>query len=75
MPNLNDIAKRAAALLGFKNLVALAVKLCSKTKTPAQQTAPNLIGSIKIKTDNLEAASRRIADSFAKSRDETIAKL
>ena len=78
MPNLNDIAKQAAAILRYRDCVALVAKFCMHAKAPVQQAmpaTPNLIGSIKIKTNNLETASQRIADSFARSIDETAGKL
>ncbi len=72
---ITDHDKPVAVLLSYQNYVALAAKLSMLTKASAQQAAPNLIGSITIKTDNLEAASQKIADSFAESRDETASKL
>ena len=75
MLNLKYVVKRVTAFLCSQHYVLLVAKLCRKSKTPVQPASPNLMGSIKIKTDNLEAASQRIADSFAKSRDETVAKL
>lgn len=36
---------------------------------------PNLIGSITVKTDNLELASKKAAESFQKAIAESAAKL
>ena len=72
---ITDHDKPVAVLLSYQNYVALAAKLRMLTKASGQHIPPSLIGSIKIKTKNLEAASKRIADAFEKSRDETAGKL
>jgi prevent-host-death family protein len=72
---ITDHDKPVAVLLSYQNYVALAAKLSMLTKASAQLPAPNLMGSIRIKTNNLEAASQRVAARFAKSLDETAGKL
>ena len=55
--------------------MALASKLCMLAKTPAHPKSPNLIGSIKLKTDNLEAASEKITKQFKRSLKDTASSL
>ncbi|MDQ5934689.1 MAG: Antitoxin [Cyanobacteriota bacterium erpe_2018_sw_21hr_WHONDRS-SW48-000092_B_bin.40] len=72
---ITDHDKPVAVLLSYQNYVALVAKLNMLTKASAQQPATNLMGSIRIKTNNLEAASQRVAARFSKSLDETAGKL
>jgi prevent-host-death family protein len=64
---ITDHNKPVAVLLSYQNYVALVSKLCMLSKVQALKAPPNLIGSIKINTDNLEAASAEIAAKFKQS--------
>jgi hypothetical protein len=68
---ITDHDRPVAVLLSYQHYIALTGKLCMFAKTMAHQKPPNLIGSIKLKTDNLEAASERIAEQFQKSLKES----
>jgi PHD/YefM family antitoxin component YafN of YafNO toxin-antitoxin module len=68
---ITDHDKPVAVLLSYQNYVSLVAKLCMLSKVQALKSPPNLIGSIKIKTDDLEAASADIAAKFKKSLQES----
>jgi len=72
---ITDHDKPVAVLLSYQHYMALASKLCMLAKTPASPKSPNLIGSIKLKTDNLEAASEKIAEQFKRSLKDTASSL
>jgi len=72
---ITDHDKPVAVLLSYQHYMALASKLCMLAKTPAHPKSPNLIGSIKLKTDNLEAASEKIAEQFKRSLKDTSSSL
>ncbi len=64
---ITDHDKPVAVLLSYQNYVSLVAKLCMLSKVQAIKAPPNLIGSIQIKTDDLEAASADIAAKFKQS--------
>ncbi len=68
---ITDHDKPVAVLLSYQHYIALTSKLCMLAKTPTQPSPPNLIGSIKLKTSNLEAASDKIAKQFKRSIKDT----
>src|ERR1700722_11067846 len=68
---ITDHDKPVAVLLSYHHYMALVSKLCMHANTAAQPKLPSLIGSIKIKSDNLEAASEKIARQFKQSRKDT----
>ncbi len=72
---ITDHDKPVAVLLSYQHYVALTAKLCMFAKSEIQSKPPNLMGSVKIKTDDLEAASAEIAEQFKNSLDETARKL
>jgi len=64
---ITDHDKPVAVLLSYHHYMALASKLCMHAKATPHAKLPNLIGSIKIKTDNLQTASEKIAEQFNQS--------
>lgn len=72
---ITDHDKPVAVLLSYQHYMALTSKLCMLAKSPAQPKSPNLIGSIKLKTGNLEAASEKIAEQFKQSLKDTTGSL
>jgi len=72
---ITDHDKPVAVLLSYEHYMALSSKLCMLAKTPAHPKSRNLIGSIKLKTDNLEAASEKIAKKFKRSLKDTASSL
>jgi len=72
---ITDHDKPVAVLLSYHHYMALASKVCMHAKTAAHPKLPNLIGSIKIKTDNLEAASEKIAEQLKQSLKDTASSL
>ncbi|MBK7750590.1 MAG: type II toxin-antitoxin system Phd/YefM family antitoxin [Candidatus Obscuribacter sp.] len=72
---ITDHDKPVAVIMSYQNYVALTAKLCMLSKQHTVSEVPNLIGSIKIRTNNLEAASQRASDIFAKSLKDTRKKL
>jgi len=68
---ITDHDKPVAVLLSYQHYMALASKLCMLAKTSAHPKSPNLIGSIRLKTDNLEAATEKIAEQFKRSIKDT----
>ncbi|CAN5287853.1 hypothetical protein BH10CYA1_BH10CYA1_28000 [soil metagenome] len=72
---ITDHDKPVAVLLSYQHYMALAAKLCMLTKSETLLKPPDLIGSVTIKTDDLEAASERIAIMFKDSLKETVRKL
>lgn len=72
---ITDHDKPVAVLLSYEHYMTLASKLCMLAKTPTQTKSPDLVGSIKIKTDNLEAASDKIAKQLKKSVKNTAGNL
>ena len=72
---ITDHDKPVAVLLSYQHYIALASKLCMLANTPANPKSPNLIGSIKLKTDNLQAASERIAKQFKQSLKDSAGSL
>jgi prevent-host-death family protein len=68
---ITDHDKPVAVLLSYQHYIALTSKLCMLAKAPVHPAAPNLIGSIKLNTDNLDAASEKIAKQFKRSRKNT----
>jgi prevent-host-death family protein len=72
---ITDHDRPVAVLLSYQHYMALASKLCMLSKTTAHHKAPNLIGSIRLKTDNLDAASEKIAEQFQRSLKESTTSL
>ncbi len=72
---ITDHDKPVAVLMSYQHYVLLVAKICMLTKIQLKTPPPNLIGSIKIKTENLESASERISAKFAKSLKNTASKL
>ncbi|MCA9803132.1 MAG: type II toxin-antitoxin system Phd/YefM family antitoxin [Cyanobacteria bacterium HKST-UBA02] len=68
---ITDRDKPVAVLLSYQHYIALTSKLCMLAKSMAHQKPPNLIGSIKLKTENLEVASEKIAERFQQSIEES----
>ena len=68
---ITDHDKPVAVLLSYQHYIALASKLCMLAKTPAYPKPPNLVGSLRLRTDNLEAASDKIAEQFNQSLKNT----
>lgn len=68
---ITDHDKPVAVLLSYEHYVALASKLCMLAKETKSPYTPNLVGSVKIKTANLDAASERAAKQFNKSLKNT----
>lgn len=72
---ITDHDKPVAVLLSYQHYIALTSKLCMLAKTPAYPKSPGLIGSIRVKTKNLEAASKQIAEQFERSLKDTASSL
>jgi PHD/YefM family antitoxin component YafN of YafNO toxin-antitoxin module len=72
---ITDHDKPVAVLLSYQHYMALAGELCLLAITPAHPKSANLIRSIKLKTDNLEAASQKIAEQFKRSLNDTASSL
>ena len=72
---ITDHDKPVAVLLSYQHYMALASKLCMHSKATPHAKLPNLRGSIRIKTDNLEAASEKIAAQFKQSLKSTASNL
>lgn len=68
---ITDHDKPVAILLSYQHYIALTSKLCMLSKTKTLPQSADLIGSIKLKTDNLEAASEQIAKQFERSLNDT----
>lgn len=58
---ITDHDRPVAVLLSYEHYIALASKLCMLAKEAENTYSPNLVGSIKIKSSDLEAASERIS--------------
>ena len=69
---ITDHDMPVAVLLSYHHYMALVAKLCMLSRVPTQAKSPNLIGSIKLKTDNLEEASAKVAKQFRKSLKNTV---
>jgi PHD/YefM family antitoxin component YafN of YafNO toxin-antitoxin module len=72
---ITDHDKPVAVLLSYQHYIALTSKLCMLAKSPAYPKPPSLISSIKLKTDNLEAASEKIAEQFKRSLKDATSSL
>ena len=72
---ITDHDKPVAVLLSYEHYIALTSKLCMLAKTSAYPKSPNLIGSIKLRTDDLEAASEKAAEQFKQSRKDSASSL
>lgn len=68
---ITDHDKPVAVLLSYQHYIALVSKLCMLAKITANPKSPNLMGSIKLKTTNLKAASEKIAKRFKRSLNDT----
>ncbi|MDX2105023.1 MAG: type II toxin-antitoxin system Phd/YefM family antitoxin [Candidatus Melainabacteria bacterium] len=64
---ITDHDKPVAVLLSYEHYIALASKLCMLAKEAENTYSPSLVGSIKIKSSDLEAASERISKRFTDS--------
>lgn len=58
---ITDHDRPVAVLLSYEHYIALASKLCMLAKEAENTYSQNLVGSIKIKSSDLEAASERIS--------------
>jgi prevent-host-death family protein len=72
---ITDHEKPVAVLLSYEHYMALASKLCMLAKTLPQPKSPNLIGSIKFKTEDFKGASEKIAEQFSQSLKNTASSL
>ncbi len=72
---ISDHNKPVAVLLSYENYAALTAKLCMLANAANQHPMPNLMGSIKIVTDDLDEASKRISEKFEKSVKQSVKKL
>ncbi len=72
---ITDHDRPVAVLLSYQHYIALASKLCMHAKVEDASKSPSLIGSVKIKTKNLEAASKRIARQFKQSIKDSAGEL
>lgn len=68
---ITDHDKPVAVLLSYDHYIALASKLCMLAKESHTPYSPNLIGSVKIKSTDLDAASAKVAKQFKQSLKKT----
>lgn len=72
---ITDHDKPVAVLIGYEQYVSLMTKACLVAETAEKPGANSLLNSIELRTDNLEAASAKVAELFEKSIRESLEKL
>ncbi|MBP7861439.1 type II toxin-antitoxin system Phd/YefM family antitoxin [bacterium] len=68
---ITDHDKPVAVLLSYEHYIAMASKICMLAKESHTPYSPNLIGSVKIKSTDLDAASANVAKQFKQSLKKT----